>query len=152
MSAPGARARRRGAIDGTAWTLYDLGRAASGLGLGYFVRDDLGAGDRRAALAPGVRVGELDDEAFRRLWETARPLTPTERRLVDDGGAVWLAQGVGPVWADGGAAVGSVGIRLRCISTERPVVELNGAILAETPDAELVAHARDRQGVPPSSD
>ena len=146
------RSSRRGRIDDVSWTLFDAGRTASGLGLGYFVRDDAGAGDRRAALAPETRIAELDDGDFQRLWETGRPLTATERRLVDDDGAVWLAQSVGPVWADGGTAAGAVGVRLRCLSAERPVVVLNGVVLAETPDADLLARAGVHEGVAPSSD
>ncbi len=146
------RSRRRGRIDGVPWTLFDAGRTASGLGLGYFVRDDPGAGDRRAALAPGMSVAELDDEGFQRLWEAGRPLTATERRLVGDDGAVWLAQSVGPVWADRGVAAGAVGVRVRCLSSERPVIVLNGVVLADTPDADLLARESVDEGVPPSSD
>ena len=146
------RAHRRGRIDGVPWTLFDAGRTASGLGLGYFVRDDLGGGDRRAALAPEIRVAELDDEVFQRLWETGRPLTATERRLVDGNGAAWLAQSVGPAWADGGTAAGAVGVRLRCLSAERPCLVLNGVVLADTSDADLLARAGVHEGVPPSSD
>ncbi|WP_425155325.1 hypothetical protein [Candidatus Palauibacter sp.] len=152
MSGGARRPRQEGLIDGTPWTLFDAGRTASGLGLGYFVRDDLGAGDRRAALATEVEVGRLDDEAFRRLWEAGRGLTATERRLVDDGGGVWLAQGTGPVWAEGGTAAGAVGIRLRCVSAEHPVVEWNGVALADTPDAALAARVGGSEGVAPSSD
>lgn len=152
MNAGGARARRSGRIDGERWTLFDAGRAASGLGLGYFVRDDLGGGDRRAPLAPGVDVAALDDDGFRALWESARPLTSTERRFVDDEGEVWLAQGTGPAWAAEGAAAGAVGVRLRCVSAERPAVALGGVALADTTDAELAARARGREGVAPSSD
>ncbi len=152
MTAGGARPRWSGRIGGASWTLYDAARAPSGLGLGYFVCDDAEMADRRTALAAGSALSDLDDEAFRALWEAGRPLTRTERRVVDGSGAIWLAQGVGPVWAGGGSAAGTVGLRLRCISAHRPVVELNGAILSEMSDAELIACVGAPEGVAPSSD
>ena len=148
----GPRARRSGRIDGASWTLYDAGRAPSGLGLGYFVCGDPEVADRRAALPAGQALSDLDDEAFRALWEAGRPLTSTERRIVDGSGAIWLAQGMGPVWAEGGSAAGTTGLRLRCISDHRPAVELNGAALSGMSDAELVARLGASEGVAPSSD
>lgn len=152
MTGSEARPRRPGSIDGVAWTLYDAARAPSGLGLGYFVCDDPAVADRRAALSPGRSLSDLDDDAFRALWEAGRPLTCTERRVVDAGGAIWLAQGTGPVWAGGGSAAGTVGLRLRCISAQRPVMELTGATLAGMSDAELIARVGAPEGVAPSSD
>ena len=152
MTGGGARPRRSGRIDGAEWTLYDAARAPSGLGLGYFVCDDPEVADRRAALPAGLALSDLDDEAFRALWEAGRPLTATERRVVDGSGAVWLAQGMGPVWAEGGSAAGTTGLRLRCISAHRPVVELNGATLSGMSDAELIARVGAPEGVAPSSD
>ncbi|MCZ0934877.1 MAG: hypothetical protein OXJ54_06825 [Gemmatimonadetes bacterium] len=148
----GARPRRSGRIEGAVWTLYDAGRAPSGVGLGYFVCDDPEVADRRTALPAGLALPDLDDEAFRALWEAGRPLTSTERRVVDGSGAIWLAQGRGPVWAEGGSAAGTVGLRLRCISAHRPAVELNGATLAGMSDAELIARLGAPEGVAPSSD
>jgi len=147
-----ARPRRPGPIDGAAWTLYDAARAPSGLGLGYFVCDDPKMADRRTTLPAGLAVADLDDEAFRALWEAGRPLTPTERRVVDGSGAIWLAQSMGPVWAEGGSAADTVGVRLCCISAHRPAVELNGATLSEMSDAELIARVGAPEGVGPSSD
>ena len=152
MTDDGARPRRSGRIDGASWTLYDAGRAPSGLGLGYFVCDDPEVPDRRAALPAGLALADLDDDAFDALWEAGRPLTGTERRVVDGSGAIWLAQGAGPVWAGGGSAAGTTGLRLRCISAHRPTVELNGASLAGMSDAELIARLSAPAGVAPSSD
>ncbi|MYA33614.1 MAG: hypothetical protein F4164_00050 [Gemmatimonadales bacterium] len=152
MIGGGARPWRSGRIDGAAWTLYDAARAPSGLGLGYFFCDDPDVADRRAALPAGLAVSDLDEEAFRALWETGRPLTSTERRVVDGSGAIWLAQGTGPVWAEGGSAAGTIGVRVRCVSTRRPVVELNGATLSGMSDAELIARLGAPEGVAPSSD
>ncbi len=152
MTGEGARPRRPGLIDGASWTLYEVARAPSGLGLGYFVCDGPEMADRRTALPAGRALDDLDDEAFRALWEAGRPLTRTERRVVDGGGAIWLAQSTGPVWAEGGSAAGTVGLRLRCISAHRPVVELNGASLSGMSDAELIARVGAPEGVAPSSD
>ena len=148
----GGRPRRSGPIDGASWTLYDAARAPSGLGLGYFVCDDPELPDRRAALPAGLALSDLDDEAFRALWEAGRPLTSTERRVVDDGGAIWLVQSMGPVWAEGGSAADTVGLRMCCVSAHRPVVELNGATLSDMSDAELIARVGAPEGVAPSSD
>lgn len=152
MTGVGAHPRRSGTIDGASWTLYETARAPSGLGLGYFVCDDPKVADRRTALPAGLALSDLDDEAFRALWEAGRPLTPTERRVVDGGGAIWLVQSIGPVWAEGGSAAGTVGLRLCCISAHRAVVELHGATLSEISDAELIARVGAPEGVAPSSD
>ena len=152
MTDGGARPWRSGRIDGASWTLYDAARAPSGLGLGYFVCDDPEVADRRAALPARLALADLDDDAFRALWEAGRPLTSTERRVVDGSGAIWLAQGMGPVWAEGGSAAGTTGLRLRCISAHRPVVELNGTTLSGMSDAELIARVGAPEGVAPSSD
>lgn len=152
MTGVGARPRRSGTIDGASWTLYEAARGPSGLGLGYFVCDDPTVADRRTALPAGLALSDLDDEAFGALWEAGRPLTPTERRVVDGSGAIWLAQSMGPVWAEGGSAAGTVGLRLCCISAQRAVVELHGATLSEISDAELIARVGAPEGVAPSSD
>ncbi len=152
MTGCGARPRRSGTIEGASWTVYEAARARSGLGLGYFVCDDPEVADRRTALPAGLALSDLDDEAFHALWEAGRPLTPTERRVVDGNGAIWLAQSMGPVWAEGGRAADAVGLRLCCISAHRPVVELNGATLSEMSDAELIARVAPPEGVAPSSD
>ncbi len=155
MTGAGARPRRSGSIDGASWTLYAAARAPSGLGLGYFVCDDPERADRRTALPAGPALPDLDDEAFRALWEAGRELTRTERRISDGTGAIWLAQSMGPVWAEGGSAADTVGLRLRCITDECPVVELNGATLSEMSDAELIARIgapQGPEGVAPSSD
>ena len=152
MTGGTAYPQRSGRIEGVSWTLHDAGRAPSGLGLGYFVCDDAEVADRRTALPAGVDVRGLDDEAFRALWEAGRELTCTERRIVDPHGLVWLAQSVGPVWAEGGTAAGTLGVRLRCVSAERPVLELNGVTLSEVADADLIARAGALGGVTPSSD
>ena len=151
MTGGGARPRRTGRVDGATWTLYDAGRGPSGLGLGYFVCDDPEGADRRAALPAGLVLADLDDDAFRALWEAGRPLTGTERRVIDGSGAIWLAQGRGPVWAEGGSAAGTVGLRVRCISADRPVLELKGASLSGMSDAELIARVGPPEGVAPSS-
>ena len=152
MTGDGSRPRRSVAVDGVPWTLYDAGRTPSGLGLGYFVCDDAEAEDRRAALPADIDLASLDEGALHALWVAGRGLTSTERRIVDGDGAIWLAQSVGPVWARREGAAGTVGIRLRCISADRPVAEIHGATLAGMSDAELISRVVPPEGVPPSSD
>lgn len=66
--------------------------------------------DRRAALAPGRRLEELDPAVLEELLEAGTPLTETERRFRAPDGRPWLAQSVGPVWAEGGVAGGLTGV------------------------------------------
>lgn len=92
-------------------------RSPRGEGLCYLVRltepggepaeDD--RGDRRALLRPGEELPSVEGERLEELISEATPLTETERRF-SAGGELWLAQNVGPVWAEGGVAEASVGI------------------------------------------
>lgn len=125
-------------LEGRSWRLIDAGRAPSGLGLGYFLPADGGEGDRRVALEPDAGVASLSGEALETLWQGAAPLTATERRFEDAGGDVWLAQSVGPVWAEAGTAADAVGIRLRCLTSVRPPVSRTGLTPATLSNAELV--------------
>lgn len=139
MSGAGLRPYRSARVEGAAWRLFDAWRASSGLGLGYFFREDRGDDDRRVQLASGLNVSDLDDAGFRELWDGAGMLTASERRVVDREGAVWLVQGVGPVWADGrGRAAGTIGIRLRCVSADRSVVHLGGKAPGDVSEADLI--------------
>jgi len=133
------RPRVEGHIDGTVWTLFDAGRSTGGLGLGYFVSTEDGPPDRRAALPPDTIVTELDADGFRELWEKGAPLTGTERRFEGPDGEPWLAQACGPVWYEGETSREVIGVRLRCLGADHPVVVHPGASLADTSDAELVA-------------
>ncbi len=142
MSGSGGRPHRSGQVEGVAWQLFDAWRATSRLGLGYFIREDRAPGDRKVELRPGESVSDLDDAGFEELWGRAHELTPSERRVVDEEGAVWLAQGMGPVWAEGGAAANAIGFRLRCISADRRIVERKGKAPNEVSEAELIEALR----------
>ena len=135
---PDPRPSRPVTIEGASWTLFDAGRASSGIGLGYFAAGQDAGRDRRVELDPGTDVSALDDDAVAELWARGYGLTVTERRFTDDEGVIWLAQSVGPVWADGGVAAGIIGTRLRCISHDRPVVEKRGLALGTASDGDLI--------------
>jgi hypothetical protein len=136
-------------ISGGRWVLFDAGRSPSGLGLGYFAeRTRSGwAGsetDRRVVLEPGEEVASLDEGRIRELWESGTPLTTTERRFVDDEGDLWLAQGVGPAWADRGTAEAAVGTRVRCVSSVATVIMVAGRGPADLSAEDLVGLVRVR--------
>lgn len=98
---------------------------ASGGGLCYFVALDEGEAadddrrDRRAALAPDQRLEELSDRELAGLLEAAAPLTNTERRFRAPDGRLWLAQNVGPVWADRDPARGTTGLLFTALEGAR---------------------------------
>lgn len=129
-------------LEGRTWRLIDAGRAPSGLGLGYFLPADGGEGDLRVALEPDADVASLSPEALDSLWREGAPLTATEKRFTDAGGDLWLAQSTGPVWAAAGAAADAVGIRLRCLTSDRPPVSRTGRTLETLSDEDLVALTR----------
>ena len=96
----------------------------SGHGLLYFValdgeapaRDD--RRDRRAPLEPGRRLEDLSDaDLADRLGEGA-PLTETEARFRAPDDRLWLAQSIGPVWADEEPAEGSTGLLFTSLEGE----------------------------------
>lgn len=109
-------AEREVRTGGVAYRALEAWRGAGGHVLCYFLalEDGAPAGDdrrdRRAALEPGERLTELPEGEARARAEGARPLTDTERRFHDAVGTTWLAQNVGPVWAESGAAEGATGI------------------------------------------
>lgn len=100
----------------------------SGLGLLYFLAMDGDAphpddrGDRRAPLDPGRSLDDIPEEELAEALEGGTPLTGTERRFRAPDGRLWLAQGVGPVWADEDPAEGSTGLLLTAL--EGPVRRL----------------------------
>lgn len=109
-------AEREVRTGGVAYRALEAWRGAGGHGLCYFLALEDGAParddrrDLRAALQPGERLTELQEGEVRAWAEGGRPLTDTERRFQDAVGTTWLAQNVGPVWAESGAAEGATGI------------------------------------------
>lgn len=128
---------RRLETDGSAFEARDAWGAQSGMALCYFFAlngeaASLGdRGDRRAALEPGESLAEISEARLAELLNGAAPLTETERRFETSRGDHWLAQNIGPVWAEGVAA-GLTGILFTALdgSGERlrtsggPIVEL----------------------------
>ncbi len=100
----------------------------SGSGLLYFVAMDGDAPDpddrrdRRAPLESGRTLDDIPEEELAEALEGGTPLTGTERRFRAPDGRLWLAQGVGPVWADEDPAEGSTGLLLTAL--EGPVRRL----------------------------
>lgn len=68
--------------------------------------------DRRALLEPGRDLADLSDGDLRERVEEGAPLTETERRFRAPDGRLWLAQSIGPVWAEEDPAEGSTGLLL----------------------------------------
>lgn len=139
------RPRAELSVAGEAWDVFDAWRTAGGLGLAYFVRRDREGGDRRAVLEEGARLEAMDETELARLWESAVALTSTERRFLDAEGEVWLVQGTGPLWASGGSAADTTGVRARCVSAERPIAVRRGVGPDDVSDAELLERVAARE-------
>lgn len=140
------RDRREVRADGVAWLAMEGWRGRAGHGLCYLVRlegrepaaDD--RGDRRAALEPGERLSELDEERTATLVAASVPLTETERRFSDASGHMWLAQNSGPVWAGGDVASGLTGIVFTRLDGDFLRVEAPGGHVAGLGVPDLQAH------------
>lgn len=110
------REEREIASGGDRWRASVARRGPSGHALVYFVPLEDGEAaaddrrDRRAGLGPGRQLSDLEDEELRDRLEEGTVLTGTERRFRAPDGRLWLAQNVGPVWADGDPAEGTTGI------------------------------------------
>lgn len=106
------RTERDCQVAGTPYRVLEAWRAGDGHGVAYAVAlaEDGGEPseddreDRRFLLGPDEELAALADrELARRVREEGRPLTATERRFRAPDGRLWLAQSVGPVWAEGAA-------------------------------------------------
>lgn len=113
----GETAERRFRADGIPWRATVAWRAEDGSGLCYFRAAEEGAdhaeegtGDRRARLSANRSLGDLTEEELEELLAGAAPLTATERRFAAPDGREWLAQNIGPVWAEEEAAEGATGV------------------------------------------
>lgn len=110
------REEREIASDGQRWRASVARRGPSGHALVYFVPLEDGEAaaddrrDRRAGLEPGRQLFDLEDDELEDRLEEGTPLTGTERRFRAPDGRLWLAQNVGPVWADEDPAEGTTGI------------------------------------------
>jgi len=98
---------RRLTVEGAEYEVFDAWSSAGGLVLCYFLalgRAATDRSDRRAALEPGEQLAALDEARLIELLATGAPLTDTERRMTTPDGGCWLAQNIGPVWAEAAAA------------------------------------------------
>lgn len=120
------RERRQFEAGGRRWRAVEAWRSSKGSSLVYFLPlargSDRPAGDdrldRRAGLEPGRRLAELPAAELERLLEDGTGLTGTERRFRAPDGRPWLAQSVGPVWAEGGVAEGLTGVLFTSLAGE----------------------------------
>lgn len=110
------REEREFTSDGDRWRASVARRGASGHALVYFVplegedpADD-DRRDRRTGLDPGRELSDLDVGALRTRLEGGTALTDTERRFRAPDGRLWLAQNVGPVWAEEDVAEAATGL------------------------------------------
>lgn len=116
---------------------------ASDRGLLYFVAldgeepDPDDRRDRRALLEPGRDLADLSDGELRERVEDGAPLTGTERRFRAPDGRLWLAQSIGPVWADEDPAEGSTGLLLTSLERAHERLRAPGANAGELGDDEL---------------
>lgn len=134
--------------EGRRWRAMEAWRAESGPGLVYFLPLDEGAEveegdreDRRAALEPGETVQGLEEEALRERLGRATALTGTERRFRAPDGRLWLAQSVGPVWADA-VASGLTGVLFTALEGPAERASAAGGHAGEMSDGELAERWR----------
>lgn len=116
---------------------------ASDRGLLYFVAldgeepDPDDRRDRRAPLEPGRDLADLSDRELREGVEDGAPLTGTERRFRAPDGRLWLAQSIGPVWADEDPAEGATGLLLTSLEGAHERLRASGAHAGEMGEDDL---------------
>lgn len=134
------------------WRAVVAWRGRGDLGLLYFLRladgspSDRAEEDRRASLEPGERLRDLDVDELRRRLSVGTPLTGTERRFRAPDGELWLAQSVGPVWADGDVAAGLTGVVFTALEGEPRRISGDGVHVGEVDDAALGDRWRGASG------
>lgn len=143
-------------IDGEAWRATAAWRAADGSALCYFrpaaeEGSSSSTGDRRARLPEDRSLETLEEEELEALFREAAPLTDTERRFLAPDGREWLAQNVGPVWAEEDAAEGATGLLLTALDGSAERLRTYGGHVGRTSAAEL-EEAWRRAGGEPATD
>lgn len=145
------------------WRAVEAWRASSGSVLLYFLplREDGEVApddrlDRRAAPEPDRRLPDLDPAELEDLLAGATPLTETERRFRAPDGEPWLAQSVGPVWAEEDVAGGATGVLFTALAGEARRVRGKGGHVGEASAERLTGwwrRAVDEEGAgEPASD
>lgn len=127
------------------WRALEAWRGRGGVGLLYFLpvedgeaRPD-GSSDRRASLGPGERLDDLDEDDLAARLESGTALTVTERRFRSPEGELWLAQSVGPVWAEGDVAEGTTAVLFTALEGEPRRLETAGGHVGRMSAAELTS-------------
>lgn len=145
---PGERAEAELEADGRRWRCVEAWRAQHGPGLLYFLpleEDGEVAGDdredRRAALAADETLDALGSDELRERLERGTPLTVTERRFRAPDGRAWLAQSVGPVWADD-VASGLTGLLFTALEGPQLRERTGGGHVGEMSASELARRWR----------
>lgn len=134
------------------WRALTAWRGRGDVGLLYFLRLEDGAPsdrtdeDRRASLEPGERLADIADDELRRRLSDGTPLTGTERRFRAPDGEQWLAQSVGPVWAEGDVAAGLTGVVFTALEGERRRLTGDGVHAGEADEAVLAGRWRTAGG------
>lgn len=108
--------------------------------------------DRRAGLERGRRLADLEPDELDELLASGTPLTDTERRFRAPDGRPWLAQSVGPVWAEGGVAAGMTGVLFSSLAGEVRRVRGPGDHVGRASDGELAGWWRDAAGAGPGDE
>lgn len=130
------------------WRALTAWRGRGDVGLLYFLRLEDGAPseradeDRRASLEPGERLADLGDDELRRRLSDGTPLTATERRFRGPDGELWLAQSVGPVWAEGDVAAGLTGVVFTALEGEPRRLVGDGVHVGEVDEVALAERWR----------
>lgn len=164
FAASGARREVEG--DDGRWIALEAWRGRDGRGLCYFLAasDDRPGGDgpddgdgpggdhrpgaddrrdRRAILEAGASFEGAAAAELKALLREAAALTATERRFADARGELWLAQNVGPVWAEGDVAAGLTGILFtRLTGRDRVRVSAPGGHVGGMGEDDLRSHLR----------
>ncbi len=148
------RQRREFEAEGRPWRAVEAWRSRRGTALVYFLplagpegepaEDD--RLDRRAGLEAGRRLGELEDGELEDLLGSGTPLTGTERRFRGPDDRPWLAQSVGPVWADEDVARGLTGVRFTALAGGERRVRGPGGHVGRASDERLAAWWREATG------
>lgn len=134
------------------WRAVEAWRGRGGVALLYFLRLDDGevreddGDDRRACLAADERLDGLTDGELRERLAAGTRLTGTERRFRAPDGAPWLAQSVGPVWAEGGVAEGLTGVVFTALEGPGRRLSGDGGHVGEMEEGDLLAGWRAAHG------